>query len=193
MKKLLLLILLIANSLWASPSTGLMTLAFQSKVVVRTGKVTLGDLFLKEKTSPEIIQRFSGVSLEGVQGGILQASHVLDILSRQGLDLETVALEPPSKIEIVFDKNEKEEIKPEEDKKEVEKPQVAQQTDTPKPLMKKGDVVTLVLSNASFQIRTIGRVKEVQDNGNRVLVENSDSKKEIWGKAINDSEVQVAF
>lgn len=187
---LMILLLLISTSLWAESSADLQTLAFQQKVIVHAERVTLGDLFLKEKTSPEIIQRFSGVSLEGIQGGILQASHILDLLSREGLDMDSVALEPPARIEIVFEKEKAEEPQV---KKETLKQEVILADTEPKPLMKKGDVVALILTNPSFQIRAVGKVKEVQEQGHRVLVENMDSKKEVWGHAISESEVQIAF
>ncbi len=59
--------------------------------------------------------------------------------------------------------------------------------------MQKGDVVTLFVGNDRVSIKTMGKVKELIENGNSVLVENIDSKKELMGKPISDNEVQIAF
>lgn len=60
-------------------------------------------------------------------------------------------------------------------------------------LMKKGAVVTLVSGKKGFQVRALGRVKEVMDNGASVLVENVDSKKDIVGRPISVNEVQIFY
>ncbi|QQR81098.1 MAG: hypothetical protein IPJ69_02870 [Deltaproteobacteria bacterium] len=73
----------------SNASSDFMTLALKPHVVVNreadSKVLTLGDLIEVEKTSPQIVQRYSGVSLEGVSGGTLQASHVLAVLKKKVL------------------------------------------------------------------------------------------------------------
>lgn len=59
--------------------------------------------------------------------------------------------------------------------------------------IQKGAVVTLLTGDDRFQVRTVGRVLEVMDNGANVLVENVDSKKTLLGKPLNGSEVRVGY
>lgn len=59
--------------------------------------------------------------------------------------------------------------------------------------MEKGSIVTLLVGDKRFQIRSVGRVKEVLDDGLSVLVENMDSKKELIGKPISANEVRVIY
>ena len=59
--------------------------------------------------------------------------------------------------------------------------------------IEKGAIVSLVTGNNQFQVRTLGRVKDILDNGSSVLVENIDSKKEIVGKPISANEVKVYY
>ncbi|QQR81097.1 MAG: flagella basal body P-ring formation protein FlgA [Deltaproteobacteria bacterium] len=103
--------------------------------------------------------------------------------------MDQVALEPPTQVQVVFVEDE---IK--EEKKEVPIVEAAKSDLAPVILSpKKGDTVTLLVSSQDFKIRALGRVKEVQDNGNHILVENLDSKKELWGRALNASEVEIVF
>lgn len=57
--------------------------------------------------------------------------------------------------------------------------------------LQKGAMVSLVSRNPQFQIQTMARVKEVLGNGEMVLVENLDSKKEITAKTLSSTEVEV--
>jgi flagella basal body P-ring formation protein FlgA len=59
--------------------------------------------------------------------------------------------------------------------------------------MNKGAVVTLVSGQGSFRVRTLGKVKEVLDEGASVVVENIDSKKEVVGRAVGNDEVEVIY
>ncbi len=59
--------------------------------------------------------------------------------------------------------------------------------------LERGDVVTLLVKDARFQIRTMGMVQEVIDHGRSVLVENMDSKRTVVGKPISKHEVQIVF
>ncbi len=56
-----------------------------------------------------------------------------------------------------------------------------------------GSMVTVIKKDPRFQVQTLGRIKEVMDNGASVLVENLDSKKEIVGKPISANEVEVNY
>lgn len=57
--------------------------------------------------------------------------------------------------------------------------------------LQKGALVSLISKNPRFQIQTLARVKEVLGNGEMVLVENLDSKKEITAKTLSSTEVEV--
>lgn len=59
--------------------------------------------------------------------------------------------------------------------------------------MQKGEVVTLTARNNSLQIRALGKVKAVMDDGATVVVENLDSKKELIGKPVGVNEVEILF
>ncbi len=59
--------------------------------------------------------------------------------------------------------------------------------------MQKGAVVTLLSGDKRFQVRALGRIKEVMDNGASVLAENIDSKKEVVGRPLNGNEVQIVY
>lgn len=59
--------------------------------------------------------------------------------------------------------------------------------------MTRGALVTLVSGDKHFSIRVLGRVKDVMDDGGTVLVENLDSKKELMGRPISSSEVQIVY
>ncbi|MBF0492335.1 MAG: flagella basal body P-ring formation protein FlgA [Deltaproteobacteria bacterium] len=57
--------------------------------------------------------------------------------------------------------------------------------------LQKGALVSLVKRSPQFQIQTLARVKEVLGNGEMVLVENLDTKKEITAKTLSSTEVEV--
>lgn len=57
----------------------------------------------------------------------------------------------------------------------------------------KGDVVTLIVGDGAFKITALGRILEIHDNGNSVVVENIDSKKELIGTPVSKNEVKIAF
>ncbi len=59
--------------------------------------------------------------------------------------------------------------------------------------MQKGALVTILTGDKHFQVRTLGRVKDVMDGGGSVLVENVDSKREILGRPVSSSEVQIVY
>ncbi|EKD42154.1 MAG: hypothetical protein ACD_73C00298G0001 [uncultured bacterium] len=59
--------------------------------------------------------------------------------------------------------------------------------------LEKGSIVSLITGLGQVQVRATGRVKDILDNGNSVLVENIDSKKEIVGKPIGANEVRVYY
>ena len=44
-----------------------------------------------------------------------------------------------------------------------------------------------------FKIRALGRVKDILDGGANVLVENVDSKKELVGTPISETEVRITY
>lgn len=57
----------------------------------------------------------------------------------------------------------------------------------------KGGVVSLVMTSPQFQVRTVGRVKDILEDGAAVLVENLDSKKEVMGRPLSANEVEVVY
>lgn len=59
--------------------------------------------------------------------------------------------------------------------------------------MQKGAIITLLTGDKRFQVRAMGRIKEVMDGGSSVLVENIDSKKEVVGRPLNANEVQIVY
>ncbi len=59
--------------------------------------------------------------------------------------------------------------------------------------LQKGGVVSLVMTNPQFQVRTVGRVKDILDGGAAVLVENLESKKEVMGRPLSANEVEVVY
>lgn len=61
------------------------------------------------------------------------------------------------------------------------------------PLVKKGDRVTLLVENPSFRITGVGEVKEDGRKGDRVRVVNISSKKEVYGRVLDNHTVQVDF
>ncbi len=253
--KILLVLIFLCAVADASPDVtrdpDLMVLAFQPQVIRHSDSLKVGDVLQKEKTSPQIVERFSNVGLEGIGGGTLQASRVLAILGREGLDLDSISLVPPTQIQIFTEKapENSETNRTQQDPIKVKKTvsilvakrdlaagdvvlpedfeEAHLETESVEDFIsslstlagkritltrdlrlggalrngdfesvanpKKGDMVTISVLSKEFQIQTSGRVKEIQENGNRVLVENLDSKKEVWGKAVNEREVQIVF
>lgn len=61
------------------------------------------------------------------------------------------------------------------------------------PLVKKGDRVMLLVENHQFKITTPGEAKEEGRRGDRIKLVNLSSKKEIYGKVLDASMVQVDF
>jgi len=59
--------------------------------------------------------------------------------------------------------------------------------------LQKGSVVTLITRGSGLEIRALGRVKDVMDQGTSILVENIDSKKELVGKALVSGEVEIIY
>lgn len=63
----------------------------------------------------------------------------------------------------------------------------------PNVTLQKGAVVTITARDDRFQVHAQGRVKALLENGNAVLVENTDSKKEIVARPVSSSEVEIVF
>ncbi|MBI4239268.1 MAG: flagellar basal body P-ring formation protein FlgA [Deltaproteobacteria bacterium] len=63
----------------------------------------------------------------------------------------------------------------------------------PNVTLQKGTLVTITARDTHFQVHAQGRVKALLENGNAVLVENTDSKKEIVARPISNSEVEIVF
>jgi len=62
------------------------------------------------------------------------------------------------------------------------------------PLVKRGDVVTVLAESAGMRITAMGVVKEREGReGERILVENLDSKKGIYGQVVDSKTVRVDF
>lgn len=59
--------------------------------------------------------------------------------------------------------------------------------------MQRGAMVTLVSRENRLSVRALGRVKTVADDGGSVVVENIDSKRELVGRPLSTSEVEVIF
>jgi flagella basal body P-ring formation protein FlgA len=61
------------------------------------------------------------------------------------------------------------------------------------PLVEKGDRVTLLVENPSFRITGAGEVKEDGRKGDRIRVINISSKKDVYGRVLDNHTVQVDF
>lgn len=61
------------------------------------------------------------------------------------------------------------------------------------PVVKRGDLVTLLAENEGFRITTMGEVKEEGRQGEIVKVLNISSRKEIFGRVLDGQTVQVDF
>ena len=61
------------------------------------------------------------------------------------------------------------------------------------PLIKKGDIVSIIAESNDLRITTIGIAKEKGKRGSRIIVENISSKKEIYAYIVDESTVKVEF
>jgi len=62
------------------------------------------------------------------------------------------------------------------------------------PLVKRGDVVTVVAESGGLRITALGVVKERSGRrGDRIRVENLDSKKSIYAQVVDSKTVKVDF
>jgi flagella basal body P-ring formation protein FlgA len=61
------------------------------------------------------------------------------------------------------------------------------------PMIKKGDVVSIIAESNDLRITTMGIAKEKGNHGSRIMVENLSSKKEIYAYIINSKTVKVEF
>ena len=61
------------------------------------------------------------------------------------------------------------------------------------PLVKKGDRVLLLFENAHFRITTLGELKEGGRRGERVRLLNVTSNREVYGRVLDASTVQVDY
>jgi flagellar basal body P-ring formation protein FlgA len=59
------------------------------------------------------------------------------------------------------------------------------------PLVKKGDIVSIVLERNSLRISCLGEIKETGRKGDRVKLVNLGSKQELFGRVMDASTVQV--
>jgi flagellar basal body P-ring formation protein FlgA len=62
------------------------------------------------------------------------------------------------------------------------------------PLVKRGDVVLVVAESGGLRITTLGMVKQREGRrGERIRVENIDSKKSLYGRVLDAKTVKVDF
>ena len=61
------------------------------------------------------------------------------------------------------------------------------------PVVKRGDRVLIVVQKGPMRITTPGTVREKGYRGNIVSVENTESKKVVYGEVVNSSLVEVKF
>lgn len=61
------------------------------------------------------------------------------------------------------------------------------------PLVKKGDIVSIIAESDDLKITTLGIAKEKGSRGNKILVENVNSKKEIYVYIVDSRTVRVQF
>jgi flagellar basal body P-ring formation protein FlgA len=59
------------------------------------------------------------------------------------------------------------------------------------PLVKKGDIVSVILERNSLRISCLGEIKETGRKGDRVKLVNLGSKQELFGRVVDASTVQV--
>ena len=59
------------------------------------------------------------------------------------------------------------------------------------PLVKKGDVVNVILERNSLRISCLGEIKETGRKGDRVKLVNLGSKKELFGRVVDAGTVQL--
>ncbi|MDY7031200.1 MAG: flagellar basal body P-ring formation chaperone FlgA, partial [Thermodesulfobacteriota bacterium] len=61
------------------------------------------------------------------------------------------------------------------------------------PVVRRGDLVTLIAETNALKITTLGEVRESAIQGETIRVLNVSSKKEIYGKVVDSSTVKVEF
>jgi len=61
------------------------------------------------------------------------------------------------------------------------------------PLVKRGDIVMIIVESDGLKITTLGKVKEKGRKGDMVRVENIDSNKGIYARVLDSSSVKVDF
>jgi len=61
------------------------------------------------------------------------------------------------------------------------------------PLVKRGDVVTIIAESEGLRVTALGIVKERGHKGERIMVSNFDSKKEVYARILDSSTVEVDF
>lgn len=61
------------------------------------------------------------------------------------------------------------------------------------PVIRKGDRVVLLVENNQFRITTLGESKEEGRKGDRVRLVNLSSRKEVYGRVLDGSTVQIEF
>jgi flagella basal body P-ring formation protein FlgA len=61
------------------------------------------------------------------------------------------------------------------------------------PLVKKGDRVIMAIENRQFKITTWGEVKEEGRKGDRIKLINLSSRKEVFGRVLDASTVQIDY
>ena len=61
------------------------------------------------------------------------------------------------------------------------------------PLVKRGDVVSIIAESKDLKVTTLGVAKEKGSLGGRILVENLTSKKEVYAYVIDSNKVRVEF
>jgi flagella basal body P-ring formation protein FlgA len=61
------------------------------------------------------------------------------------------------------------------------------------PIVKRGDVVKLVIETETLKITTLGRVDERGGMGDTVRVTNLDSKRRVYGQVVDRQTVRVRY
>jgi flagella basal body P-ring formation protein FlgA len=61
------------------------------------------------------------------------------------------------------------------------------------PLVRRGDVVTVIAESAGLKISAVGKVREKGHRGDRIRVMNLDSGKAIYARVLNSNTVLVDF
>lgn len=147
------------------------------------------DVINADRTDPEFVARYGDIFLAGWKSGSrVSAPLVVETLSRAGADLGKmiVRVEDPSET-VAKTAVQKPPPPP------APEPAAPAAIEEPKVSIRKGDIVTIAARNKRLQIRALGRVREVLENGALVSVENLDSKKTVLGKPIGPGEVEIVF